>query len=64
MDLLVFDRPPKPFDEDVISPRAFAVHADLDACIPLRIDEVEGRKLATLIRIHDLGFAVVKHGVF
>ena len=32
IDLLVFDRSPYPFDEDVVAPGALAVHADRDAC--------------------------------
>lgn len=77
IDLFVFDRPPEPFDhcpavvcianderEDIVPPRALAVHADLDVGILQRFDEVDGCKLAALIRVHDLGFAVAAHGVF
>jgi hypothetical protein len=31
IDLLVFDAAPQPFDEHIISPGPFAVHADGDA---------------------------------
>lgn len=34
VDLLVFHRPPEALDEDVVAPRALAVHADAD--IPAR----------------------------
>ena len=27
IDLLIFDRPPKPLDKDIVPPRALAVHA-------------------------------------
>lgn len=30
IDLLVFDRPPEPLDEDIIPSRALAVHRDGD----------------------------------
>ena len=48
VDFLVFDRPPEPFDEDVVPPRAFPVHADLDVGVLQRLDEVDGRELAAL----------------
>jgi len=38
--LFVFDGPPEPFDEDVIAPCAFAIHADLDVSAVLS-DECE-----------------------
>ncbi len=41
IDLLVFDRSPEPFDEDVVPPRALAVHADLDVGVLQRLDEVD-----------------------
>ena len=33
VDLLVLDCPPKPLDENVVPPRAFAVHADPDVVL-------------------------------
>ena len=30
VDFLVFDRPPEPFDKDIVAPRALAVHANRD----------------------------------
>ena len=30
IDFLVFDRPPEPFDKDIVAPRALAVHANRD----------------------------------
>lgn len=61
--LFIFDRPPEPFDKDVVSPRAFAVHADLDIGILQGLDEVYGRELAALVGIHDLGLSMLAHGV-
>ena len=28
IDFLIFDRPPEPFDKDIVAPRPLAVHAD------------------------------------
>ena len=33
INLLVFDRFPEPLDEDVVAPRALAVHADRDLVV-------------------------------
>ena len=54
VDLLIFDGAPEAFDEDIVSPCAFAVHADLDIGILERFDEVDGCKLRSLIGVHDL----------
>src|SRR5208282_4597573 len=35
IDLFVFHRPPKPFDEHIVSPGAAAVHADSTLTTPL-----------------------------
>ena len=64
INLLVFDRPPEPFDKDVIPPCPLAVHADLDVGILQRRDEVYGGELAALVRIHDLWFAIAAHRLF
>lgn len=64
IDLFIFDRPPQPFDKDIVPPCAFTVHADLDVGILQRLDEVYGRELAALVRIHDLGLAVATHRFF
>ena len=64
IDFFVFDRPPQPFDEDVVPPRTFAIHADLDVGILQRRDEVYGGELAALVRIHDLWFAIAAHRLF
>ena len=36
IDLFVFDRAPEPLDEDVVAPRAPAVHADRDGVVSSR----------------------------
>ena len=57
-DLLVFHRPPEPFDEDVVAPGALAVHADGDLGPLQHRDEVGAGELRTLIAVEDLGRAV------
>ena len=45
VNFLVFDAAPEPLDEDVVAPRALAVHADLDVGVLQRFDEVDRREL-------------------
>ena len=45
MDLLVFDAAPQPFNEDVVPPGLFAVHADGDAVAGEDADKVAMRML-------------------
>ena len=33
VNLFILHRPPQPFDEDIVAPGAFAVHADLDVIL-------------------------------
>jgi len=58
IDLLVLDALPEPFDEDVIAPAAFAVHADLNAVLSEQADEVTAGEWAALICIKNLGGAM------
>src|SRR5258705_995290 len=59
IDLLVLDRTPQALDEDVVPPRALAVHADLDVVRRQRASERRTRELRALIRIEDLRLAVL-----
>src|SRR3954449_9578283 len=45
LHLLVLDRSPEPFDEDVVAPRASAVHADGDASLEQHAGEVVAGEL-------------------
>ena len=45
LDLLVFDRPPEPLDEDIVTPRTLAVHRDFNLGLLLRCREVDGGEL-------------------
>src|SRR5208337_5110123 len=58
VDLLVFHAAPQPFDEHVVPPGAFAVHADGDAVPGEHTGEGLARELAALIGIEDHGLAV------
>ena len=46
IDFLVFDRAPEPFDEDVVAPGAFAVHADRDSVVGQQAGEGGAGELA------------------
>ena len=53
IDFLVFDRPPEPFDKDIVAPRALAVHAHRDLGVLQGREKGDGGELAALIRVHD-----------
>lgn len=48
VDLLIFDCPPEALHEDVVAPRPFAIHADLDLSARQHLDELGRRELAAL----------------
>src|SRR5690606_10363674 len=50
VDFLVFDSPPEALDEDVVTPGALAIHADLDLAGGQHLDEVGRGELAALSR--------------
>lgn len=64
VNLLVVARPPKPFNEPVVSPRTFFIRADLDVGVLQRLDKVDGHDLTVLIRIQDLWLAMAAYGLF
>ena len=59
VDFFVFVTAPEPFDEHVVDPTAFAVHADLDARIFEHLREVLADELAALVGVEDFGPAVL-----
>ena len=59
VDFCVFEAAPEPFDERVVDPTAFAVHADLDARIFEHLREVLAGELAALVGVEDFGPAVL-----
>lgn len=48
VDLLLSDRTPEPLDEDIVPPRALAVHRDGDLRLLQHGGEVDGGELRTL----------------
>ena len=59
VNIVILNRPPEPLDKYVIKSAAFAVHADRDLGILQNLDELRACKLATLIRVENLGLAVL-----
>ena len=55
VDFFVFEAAPEPFDEHVVDPAAFAVHADLDTGVFEYFGEILAGKLATLVGVEDFG---------
>ena len=53
IDLLALQRPPQPFDEDVVQPAAAAVHGDPDVGIGEAAGEGGAGELRTLVGIED-----------
>ena len=53
VDVFIFQTSPQPFDEHVVNPAAFAVHADFDLVLLERIRERVGGELLICIS-HDL----------
>jgi hypothetical protein len=56
--LLVFDGPPQALDEEVVSPGAFPIHADLDLVLEQQAGEGDAGELGALIGVEDLGLAI------
>ena len=48
VDFLVCDRPPEPFDKDIVAPRALAVHADRNLGVLQGREKGNGGELAAL----------------
>jgi hypothetical protein len=63
IDLLVFDALPEPLNENVVSPTAFAVHAESDVVGFECLGKFEAGKLASLIAVHDLWCPVFGEGL-
>ncbi len=65
--LLIFNALPESLHEHVIPPAAFAVHADVNAVVFQKSRELLAGELAPLIRVEDLGAAILRdrlsHGV-
>ncbi len=57
IDQLVLERAPQPFDENVVERTAAAIHADQDAALLERSQEVGRGELRALIGVPDFGLA-------
>src|SRR4051794_14996595 len=64
VDLLVLDRAPHPFDEDVVAPAALAVHRDADAVFVQQSGERATRELTALVGIEYFRLAVLRDRLF
>lgn len=59
----VFQCSPQPLDEDVVEESAFPIHRDAHTGSAEPSGPGEGRELAALIRVHDLGRAELVDGL-
>ena len=48
VNFLVFDRPPQPFDKNLVAPRSLAIHANRDLGILQGREKGDGGELAAL----------------
>src|ERR1700693_4936384 len=64
IDLLVFDAAPQPFDEHVVAPGPFAIHADGDAVAGKQAGEGRTGELRALIGVEDLRLAMTAQSIF
>lgn len=58
VEVMVLDRPPQPFDEDVVLAAAAAVHADGDVVVLEDLSEGDAGELGALVGVEDLRLAV------
>lgn len=58
MHRLVFERPPQPFDEDIVHAPAPAIHGDGDLGVLEGVRELEAGELAPLVGVEDVGLAI------
>jgi MFS family permease len=64
IDLLVFDAAPQPFDEHIVAPGSFAVHADGDAVVGKQAGEGRAGELRALVGVEYFRPAVASQGIF
>jgi len=58
---IVFDAAPEALDQDIVAPRASAVHADRDLALDEHVGEDLRGELAALVGVEDLGLAMPGH---
>ena len=54
VNLLIFDGPPEPFDEDIVEDSALTVHADGNAMVLENVGEFLACELRSLVGIEDV----------
>jgi len=59
INFFILDRSPEPFDEDVVTPAALPIHAQLRGDFVERLDECAARELRALIGVEDLWATVL-----
>ena len=62
VEVVMFDGPPKPLDEDVVLASAAAVHADADVLVFEKLGKGRAGKLGALIGVEDLRPSVAPEG--
>ena len=62
INLFILHGFPQPFDEHVVAPAAFAIHADLDFVLLKHADEGRAGELTALVGVHDFRRAVLQNG--
>src|SRR5829696_9671787 len=63
INLLVLDRSPESLNEDVVAPRASAVHADSNPSLEQHAGEVVAGELRALVGVEDLRPAILGQGL-
>ena len=64
INMLILDSSPQSLNKYVISPGAFAIHADVDVIVLEDIDKRIAGILATPIRVEYSGFAIAVYRFF
>jgi len=54
VDVVVFDRPPQPFDKNIVKDQSSSVHADFDLVLEQHLDERHRRKLDALVAVENI----------
>ena len=62
VEVVMFDRPPEPLDEDVVLTSAAAVHANRDVVVFEKLGKGRAGKLGALIGVEDLRPPVAPEG--
>jgi hypothetical protein len=63
IDQFVFERAPQSFDENVVESSTTTIHADRDAALLKRCEELRRGKLRALVGVSDFGLAKAESGV-